>query len=117
MLKLKFKSLAFILLLILISGCTLGPDYEKPAALVPIQYKNDAPWKIATPSDHQDRGEWWKIYADETLNELEQQAAEKNQTLKAAYARMTQAQAGVGINKADRLPRLDTTSTAQRSRF
>ncbi len=103
--------------LILMAGCTLGPDYQKPAELLPVQYKQAAPWKAATPGDHLEKGNWWELYADETLNELELQAAEANQTLQAAYARLTQAQATAGISKADRLPRVDLTATAQRSRF
>ncbi len=104
------------LLLALLTGCTIGPDFQRPQALVPIQYKHAAPWKEAAPSDHQDKGHWWEIYADETLNGLELQAEEANQTLKAAYARLTQAQAAAGISKADRIPRLDLNSSAGRGR-
>ncbi len=104
------------MMIMLFAGCTLGPDYQKPATLAPIQYKNDAPWKAATPSDHLDKGNWWEIYADETLNSLELQAGEANQTLKAAYARLSQAQSTAGISKADRVPRLDLNASASRQR-
>jgi multidrug efflux system outer membrane protein len=113
------KVLQFIctgLMLALFGGCALGPKYQKPEAQVPIQYKHDAPWKKATPSDHLAKGNWWEIYADATLNRLEIQAGESNQTLKAAYARLTQALAAAGISEADRMPRLDLNASASRQR-
>ncbi|WP_020677242.1 efflux transporter outer membrane subunit [Geopsychrobacter electrodiphilus] len=116
MLKMSSRSILIPLLLLFLGGCALGPNYQKPAALVPIHYKNDAPWKTATPSDQLEKGNWWEIYADDSLNGLEQQANAANQTLKAAYARLTQAQAAAGISKADRVPRLDLNASANRSR-
>jgi len=116
MLKPRFKSIYIPMLFLFLSGCVLGPDYQKPETLVPIQYKNDAPWKNATPSDMQDKGSWWGIYADETLNGLELQAEDANQTLKAAYARLMQAKATAGISKATKLPSVDLSGFAQRSR-
>ena len=116
MLKKMIHLLQAGVLITLLAGCALGPDYHKPEALVPVQYKHDAPWKAATPSDHLDKGNWWEVYADETLNELERQAGEANQSLKAAYARLTQAQAAAGISKADRIPRLDLNASASRQR-
>lgn len=110
------RVLLYALSLLLLGGCALGPDYQKPEALVPIQYKHDAPWKAATPADHLEKGNWWEIYADATLNGLEQQAGEANQTLKGAYARLSQAQAAAGISKAERIPRLDLNASAARQR-
>jgi len=116
---LKYTSRLFLipLLLMLLAGCALGPDYQRPAALVPVQYKNDAPWKTVAPSDQVEKGKWWEIYADETLNGLEEQTLAANQSLKAAHARLTQAYAAAGISKADQLPRLDLNASGQRSRF
>jgi multidrug efflux system outer membrane protein len=94
----------------------MGPDYQQPKTQVPVKYKNDAPWKQATPKDTQSRGKWWEIYHDPMLNKLEEQAAESSQTLQAAYARLTQAQAALGISQADRIPRLDLNASASRQR-
>lgn len=116
MLKPRFKSIYVPMLFLFLSGCVLGPDYQKPETPVPIQYKNDTPWKNATPRDYLDKGNWWEIYDDETLNRLESQAGVANQTLKAAYARLMQAKATTGISKATKLPSLDLSGFAQRSR-
>ncbi len=104
------------LLSVLLAGCAIGPDYQRPQALVPIQFKNDAPWKAAAPADQLAKGNWWEIYRDPLLNQLEEKAAMANQNLLAAYARLSQVQAGLGISKADRIPRLDLNGSASRQR-
>jgi len=113
--KISISIFTFSLFLIL-GGCVLGPDYQMPETQVPIQYKNNAPWKNATPGDSLDKGNWWEIYADETLNRLELQTGEANQTLKAAYARLIQAKAAVGVTKAAKVPNVDLAGNAKRSR-
>ena len=86
---LRHRPFAKILAAALVSGmtgCTLGPDYERPGAPVTTTYKEVKGWKIAAPSDHFDRGAWWSIYRDETLDALESQVEISNQTLAAAEA-------------------------------
>ncbi|MGH6739607.1 MAG: hypothetical protein ACREDY_11365, partial [Bradyrhizobium sp.] len=45
-----------------LAACTVGPDYERPAAPTPAQYKEAAGWKLGRPADAIDRGAWWSIY-------------------------------------------------------
>lgn len=83
----------------ILAGCSLTPDYQRPSAPVTATFKEALPpneagqWKTAQPSEAQLRGEWWKVFGDDTLNALEIQAAEANQNLKAAAARLAQARA------------------------
>jgi len=90
-------------------GCVVGPDYRRPPAPVPVQYKELAGWKIAAPQDSSGRGPWWSIYHDPLLDSLEQQVNVNNQTVKeneaayrAAVALVREAQANfyptVGVN-------------------
>lgn len=117
----KIKSYLYPLtigiLFLMLSGCTMGLDYQRPETMIPIQYKNNAPWKEATPKDAEIKGEWWTIYNDPTLNSLEQQAAESNQSLQAAFARLSQAQASLGISRADQRPRVDLNPSVTRQRI
>jgi NodT family efflux transporter outer membrane factor (OMF) lipoprotein len=69
-----------------LTACTFGPDYQNPGAPVSPAYKEVKGWKIATPRDDIDRGEWWSIYHDATLTALERQVDVSNQTLAAAEA-------------------------------
>ena len=52
-------------------GCSVGPNYHRPLAPVPTTYKELKGWKSATPNDTVNRGAWWSIYRDPTLNSLE----------------------------------------------
>src|SRR5215470_8687263 len=104
---LRHRLFAKILAAALVSGmtgCTLGPDYEQPGAPVPTTYKEVKGWKIAAPSDHIDRGAWWWIYHDATLNALESQVEVSNQTLAAAEAAFRQAAALVQQARAALFP-------------
>ena len=97
----------------LLAGCSLAPKLEQPEVDVPAQYKALGPdeprgeWKPAEPADAVPRGEWWKVFNDPTLNELEAQAIAANQTLKIAAARLAQSRAVVGVVNAERYPRVD----------
>lgn len=77
---------------LLLAGCSLAPEYQPAKVIVPVKFKESDPklednnWKIAQPADQQTRGEWWRIYNDAQLNELEQQAIAGNQNLKAVAA-------------------------------
>ncbi len=84
--------------------------------MVPVKYKNDAPWKEAEPQDALDKGNWWEIYNDPALNDLEEHALRANQNLQAALARVEQVRANARISEADQLPRLDFNGSANRQR-
>src|SRR5215468_12727927 len=73
------------------SACTVGPDYQRPDAPVPAQYR-EAGWKVGEPLDAIDRGAWWSIYKDPLLDGLEKQIDISNQNLKAAAAAFEQAE-------------------------
>jgi len=104
------------LLVLALSACTIGLDYQKPEAIVPLTYKQDAPWKEATPVDQVDKGAWWEVYADPILNDLEEQAIAANQSLQAAMARVEQVRTGLKLARADRLPTLALSGSARRER-
>jgi NodT family efflux transporter outer membrane factor (OMF) lipoprotein len=97
------------------SACTVGPDYERPDAPVPAQYK-EAGWKVGEPLDAIDRGAWWSIYKDPLLDDLEKQIDISNQNLKAAEAAFQQAEWIVAQARAGFFPTVDLNAGAQRSR-
>src|SRR6516164_9828386 len=85
------RGAVWISALALLSACTVGPDYQRPSAPVPVQYK-EAGWKVGEPRDAIDRGAWWSIYKDPLLDDLEKQIDISNQNLKAAEAAFQQAE-------------------------
>src|SRR6201997_1945270 len=99
----------------MLSACTVGPDYSRPSAPVPAQYK-EAGWKVGEPLDAIDRGAWWAIYHDPLLDDLEKQIDISNQNLKAAEAAFQQAEWIVAQARAGFFPTVDLNASAQRSR-
>ncbi len=76
-----FAALAFTA-----AGCNLAPSYQPPKLTVPGHYKEVGAWTPATPADAAPRGDWWTIFQDPTLDELERQVDLANPTLAAAVA-------------------------------
>src|SRR5207248_1077241 len=71
---------------------TVGPDYKRPTNAAPSSFKaaDLGEWKEGRPLDNVPNGNWWKVFGDSALNDLESRAAQANQDLKAAVARVDQ---------------------------
>jgi len=108
--------LAALLGPVLLSGCLVGPDYERPDTPKSDSFKEAQDgWKAATPEDEADRGKWWSIYQDPVLDGLESQIEISNQTLKAAEAAFSQASAIVAETQAGLFPTLSVNANGTRS--
>jgi len=90
--------------LILFSGCTVGPDYVRPATVAPEAYKEMSGWKVAEPRAEIARGAWWEIYDDPQLNTLEDQVNISNQDIAVAEAQFREARALVQAARAGYFP-------------
>lgn len=106
--------LAFVLLPL--SGCTVGPNYHTPTAQIPSAYKEAAGWKPAEPNDQNLGGNWWTVFQDPQLNDLEFQVNVSNQNLKAAEAQYQQARAALRYSRADLYPTVTAGASAARAR-
>ncbi len=115
---LRKSRIVCVLLILQLSACAVGPDYKRPTAPVSPTFKEakSKEWKIATPRDQFDRGEWWKLFHDTELSRLENKLNENNQNIKNALANYTQAQALVDEARANFYPTLDGTVTVNRQR-
>ncbi|MGZ4990915.1 MAG: hypothetical protein ACXWFI_02420 [Methylobacter sp.] len=85
-------ALIYSLLTAQLTGCAVGPDYVRPEAQVPGEFKEAKGWKQNQPRDNVLTGKWWKIFNDARLNELEKQVATANQSIIQAGAQYRQAQ-------------------------
>ncbi|MFZ3215762.1 MAG: efflux transporter outer membrane subunit [Candidatus Acidiferrales bacterium] len=95
----------FAATLVSISGCTVGPNYIRPTAEVPADFKETpSNWKQAQPSDALAKGQWWEIYQDARLNDLEAQINVSNLTLKAEEEQFAQARAALRITRSGLFP-------------
>lgn len=109
----------------LLTGCVVGPSYQKPSALpsaaLPEAFgdttiTNTGDWKPAEPSAGLPRGSWWKVYDDPELNRLEMLAATNNQQIAMALANYDQARAAAKIARADFVPQISASASATRER-
>jgi len=80
-----------------LAGCTVGPNYHRPTAPLPVTWDVQDPWRESAPKDAIPKGEWWDVFHDDQLNSLEKQAVGANQTIKVSLARVEQARATAAI--------------------
>jgi NodT family efflux transporter outer membrane factor (OMF) lipoprotein len=99
-----------------LSGCApVGPNFERPAAIVSPQFKEVKGWKIATPRVSEPKGEWWSVFHDPELDRLERVVAVSNQTVKADESNFRQALALINEARAGLFPTVSGTGSATRS--
>lgn len=107
---------AALLTAALLAGCSVGPDYVRPAVEAPAAYKEAGNWKPAQPSDAVDRGKWWEVFEDPLHNQLQEQVDISNQNLARAEAQFHQALALVDAARAGFFPNLSGAVSVTRSR-
>jgi outer membrane protein, multidrug efflux system len=97
--------LALLLVALLATGCTVGPDYKRPAASVPTAYRGPTP-EEAVKTDAASLGEqkWWEVFRDEQLQSLIRTTLQQNYDVRIAATRILEAQAQLGITRADQFP-------------
>ncbi|MBS0581195.1 MAG: efflux transporter outer membrane subunit [Proteobacteria bacterium] len=100
---------------LLLTGCAVGPNYHRPEAPVPAQFKEAEGWKPAAPAEPASASPWWSVYNDPVLDELERQIDISNQTLKASEAAWRESRALVSQARAAYLPTVGVTADATRS--
>jgi len=97
------------------SGCTPGPAYVRPSVTTPAQYKEGKPpqgWLAAQPDDAVERGEWWKVFGDPKLDELEARLDVGNQNIQKSLANLQQARAMIGVARASYFPQVTAGADA-----
>jgi multidrug efflux system outer membrane protein len=115
---------------LVLAGCDLSPKFHLPATDGSAAFKEaqddladdlklapgDTPgaWKMGNPAAAQPRGEWWRVFKDDTLTALEDEAAKGNQNVKAMAARVEQARQTAAIAGAGFFPTLDNTTSFTR---
>lgn len=111
------KSYVLLILPLFMAGCTFGPKYQRPNVPAPAQYRGPAETGV-DPAASASLGDakWWEVFQDEELQKLIRVALAENLDLKVAAARIAQAQANVGITRAEQFPSISGTGSASRIR-
>jgi len=114
MIKTMMKTLP-IALSLLIGGCAVGPDYQRPSAPGALHYKEAQGWQQATPQDLASKGAWWAVYHDATLDGLLRQVQISNQNVAQYEAQYRQALALASESRSDLLPVVTGSGSSTRS--
>ena len=98
---------------LVLAGCTLGPNYQRPAVSTPVNFRG-----AMAPGEEPSLGDlaWWQMFADETLQSLLREALASNYDLQIAAARILEARAQVTIARASQLPEVAASGSAAYSR-
>jgi NodT family efflux transporter outer membrane factor (OMF) lipoprotein len=112
----KARLPATVLVVALLSSCSLAPVYQVPVVDVPTHYKGQAPWQPADPADRLSRGEWWDRAHDAELSNLERQVDEANPDLAAAVARYDEANAYLSQTRSGLFPSLGVGGSVTNNR-
>jgi outer membrane protein, multidrug efflux system len=91
-------------LLFFLAGCTVGPNYHRPPVNTPNQYYNAPPGASTSASLGNEK--WWAVFQDPVLQKLIHTAIGQNYDVRIAASRVLEAQAQVGLARANQLPSL-----------
>ncbi len=108
-------SLAALFVASVATGCAVGPDYVKPDVPVPERFLGQAAVEQRVTNAEADLSAWWAGFSDPQLTRFVHLALEQNLDLAQAFARVTQARAGLGAANAALLPSGNVTGQAARA--
>src|SRR6202046_2449145 len=98
------KKLAILpVVIVALAGCAVGPNYKRPAVSVPTDYRA-ATRSPAAPVSSLGNENWWDVYQDPVLVQLVHTALQQNYDVRIAATRILEAQAQVGITRANQFP-------------
>ncbi len=107
------RVLGFVLL-VLVLGCTVGPNYQKPEPPVPANWGETE--RVGVTTAPMDVVRWWTLFGDEELDSLIDRAVRSNKDLKLAEARIREARAQLRIAGSQAFPTVDTSGSYTRVR-
>lgn len=102
------------LALVLIAGCAVGPDYQRPGISTPAGFRGDTNG-VASTNSFADLG-WWEVFEDPTLRQLIGLALTNNKDVRLAAARIEESRAEFKIARAELFPFLSGNAAYERNR-
>ncbi|NKD25460.1 efflux transporter outer membrane subunit [Citrobacter freundii] len=105
----KFKLLTLSAIFVL-AGCSLAPDYQRPALPVPQQFSLSQNSLVSAPGEYQDTG-WRTFFVDDQVKALIGEALIYNRDLRMATLKVQEARAQYGVTDADRYPQITAGSS------
>jgi outer membrane protein, multidrug efflux system len=100
--------------LLWLSACAVGPDYQKAKVDTPASWKAEAGWSLSEPSDETFKGDWWTVFGDEQLSQLQELARKNNLSIAQAFTRFDQAREQTRVALSSFLPQVSLQGGANR---
>ena len=104
-------------LILLLTGCTVGPNYKRPTIAAPDAYRGLAPDAAPQTTASFADEKWWTVFEDQQLQALIRKAITQNYDVRIAAARVLQAQAALGVTRADQFPAIYGGAAAANTRI
>src|SRR6267378_6935909 len=106
--------LVAVLLVVLLAGCKVGPEYRSPQVAVPTAFHNAT--TVPGPAAQENLPRWWKVFGDAELDALIDEAARSNLDIRLAQSRVIEARAQRGIARSALLPGINANGDYARTR-
>jgi len=102
----------FCLVVLTLTGCLVGPNYKRPIVNTPTTYRGltDTEAASVTPASLGDQ-KWWEVFQDQQLQQLIRTALQQNYDVRIAAERVLEAQAQLGITRANQYPSVSVNGT------
>jgi multidrug efflux system outer membrane protein len=109
----------WLVIALVLGACTVGPDYRRPVVPTPAAFRGQAEVERAEAERMESLGDvtWWRVFEDETLQRLIDEALAGNYDLRVAAARILDARAQVTITRSFQFPELNASGSAIYSRI
>jgi multidrug efflux system outer membrane protein len=107
---------SFIPLVLLLSGCAVGPNYERPNVPAPITFRAPEPLPPDQAASLADL-KWFEVFKDPELQKLVRQGLVQNYDLRDAVARVEEARSNLGITRSDQFPQVGATGAVNFTRL
>jgi multidrug efflux system outer membrane protein len=104
--KMKTKILPAVLLILLISGCTMGPNYTRPGEVTKTSEKISYHQQVAEGESVANLP-WWEMFGDTVLQGLIKESIANNRNLRSALARIEEARINLTIVRSSLYPKVD----------
>jgi len=112
----NYRVIAVLIAAAWITGCTLGPNYRRPAAQVPDNFRAPTPLPAPQAESFADL-RWWEVFKDPDLQQLVRTALQQNYDLRDAVARVEAARANLGITRSNQFPQVGASGAFQLTRL
>ncbi len=110
------RALAVLIAAGWMTGCTVGPNYHRPAVQVPQTFRAPDPVSAPQAESFADL-KWWEVFRDSELQQLVRTALQQNYDLLDAVARVEAARANLGITRSNQFPQVSASGDVQLTRL